>query len=149
MTKLDALLDEYEESHRHPVNILIHWIAEPLAIFALMALAYSVSLFGVALLWPFLAVMLIYFAALSLRVALAFMLVVVLFVVLIGWIAAAGEMPTWQWALPLFMICWFALLGGHKIEGRVPSVFQNPNLIFVGPAWLMRRIFRRIGISKL
>ena len=149
MTKLDALLDEYEESHRHPVNIKIHWIAEPLAIFALMALAYAVSLFGVSLLWPFLAVMLLYFANLSVRVALAFVPVVVVFVLLIFWIDGAWGRPIWHWAAPLFAVCWFALLGGHKIEGRVPSVFQNPNLIFVGPAWLMRRIFRKFGVSKL
>lgn len=147
MTKLDALLDEYEESHRHPLNIKIHWIAEPLAILALMALAYSVSLFGVSLLWPFLAIMLSYFASLSARLALAFVPVVIGFVLLIVWINGAIHLPTWRWAVPLFVLCWFVLLGGHKIEGRVPSVFQNPNLIFVGPAWLMRRIFRRLGIS--
>ncbi len=72
MPSIADLLDEYELSHRHPTNTLIHWIAEPLAILALL---------------------------------------------------------------------------GHKIEGRVPSVFQNPNLIFVGPVWLMRRIFRRLGLA--
>ncbi|MEP5730888.1 MAG: hypothetical protein ABJL67_16145 [Sulfitobacter sp.] len=35
MSKLDRLLDEYDESHRHPLNVAIHWVAEPLAILAL------------------------------------------------------------------------------------------------------------------
>lgn len=147
MSKLGPLLDEYEESHRHPVNIKIHWVAEPLAILALMALAQSVSVFGVTLLWPFLAAMLFYFASLSLKAAASFLPVIVAFILVIGTVNDLAAVPTWRWALPLFAICWFALLGGHKIEGRVPSVFQNPNLIFVGPAWLLRRVFRRLGFS--
>ena len=147
MSKLGPLLDEYEESHRHPVNIKIHWVAEPLAILALMALAQSVSVFGVSLLWPFLAAMLFYFASLSLKAAASFLPVIVAFIIVIGIFNDLAAVSTWRWALPLFAICWFALLGGHKIEGRVPSVFQNPNLIFVGPAWLLRRVFRRLGFS--
>jgi uncharacterized membrane protein YGL010W len=145
MTKLGPLLDEYEVSHRHPFNIAVHWVAEPLAIFALMALASSVRLPIGSLLWPFLAVMLVYFGWLSIRVTLAFLPIMITFVLLIVVVDSAISIQTWKWALPLFGACWFALLFGHKVEGRVPSVFQNPNLIFVGPAWLMRIIFRRLN----
>jgi hypothetical protein len=31
------------------------------------------------------------------------------------------------------------------MEGRAPSVFQNPGLIIIGPLWLAERIFRRFG----
>ncbi len=147
MTKLTALLDEYEESHRHPVNIAIHWVAEPLAILALMALAQAVSIAGVSLLWPFLLVMLAYFGSLSMRVTASFIPVIAVFIFVVGLMNSWTEGATWRWAVPLFVVSWLALLGGHKIEGRVPSVFQNPNLIFVGPVWLMRRIFRRLGLS--
>lgn len=145
MSKLGPLLDEYALSHRNPVNIAIHWVAEPLAIFALMALASSARFPFGSLLWPFLGLMLTYFGWLSIRVALAFLPIVVVFVLLIGFIEGAQTLQTWKWAFPLFSVCWFTLLFGHKIEGRVPSVFQNPNLIFVGPAWLMRIIFRRLN----
>ena len=145
MSRLAPLLDEYELSHRHPVNVAIHWLAAPLAILALMALAASVPLpvFG-SLLLPFLALLLTYFARLSLRVTLAFLPVVAAFCVILVWLDAFAP-GTWRWALPLFAICWVTLLLGHRIEGRVPSVFQNPHLIFVGPAWLMRRLFRRLN----
>ena len=146
MTKLSPLLDEYDLSHRHPTNITIHWIAEPLAIFALLALVASASVGGVSLIWPFLVLMLGYFARLSGRVAIAFLPIVAVFLVVIWALNGAVSVPTWQWAVPVFAICWIALLIGHKIEGRVPSVFQNPNLIFVGPAWLMRIVFRRLGL---
>ncbi|WP_162932958.1 Mpo1-like protein [Roseovarius sp. EL26] len=143
MNKLGPLLDEYELSHKHPFNLAVHWVAEPLAIFALMALAGSLRLPIGSLLWPFLAIMLIYYGWLSIRIALAFLPVVAVFVLLISFIDNTLGIQAWKWAVPLFVACWFALLFGHKIEGRVPSVFQNPNLIFVGPVWLMRIIFRR------
>lgn len=140
------MLDEYELSHRHPTNITIHWIAEPLAIFALMALAASAPLLGITLLWPFLALTLGYFCWLSPRVTLAFLPIVTLFVILIALLDRTVTAPTWTWALPLFALSWVALLIGHKIETRVPTVFQNPNLIIIGPAWLMRRLFRRLNL---
>lgn len=147
MSMLAPLLDEYELSHRNPINVAIHWVAEPLAIFALMALADSVRMPLGSLLWPFLAAMMIYFGWLSLRVAVALLPIAAVFVVLIGFLQKALEVDTWIWAAPLFVVCWVSLLLGHKLfEKRVPSVFQNPNLIFVGPAWLMRIIFRRLGL---
>ena len=146
MSKLAPLLDDYDISHTHPTNITIHWIAEPSAIFALMALANSIQLPIGTLLWPFLALMLGYFYRLSPRATLAFLPVVALFVSLITVLNRALTLQAWIWAAPLFVICWLTLLMGHKIEGHVPSVFKNPNLIFVGPAWLMRRIFRRLGL---
>lgn len=145
MTKLAALLDEYEESHRHPVNIKIHWVAEPVAIFALMALAWSIPFPWFNLMWPFLAGMLIYFARLSLRMTAVFLPVVAAFVAAIIWLDAQSGFTLWAWALPVFGVAWVTLLLGHRIEGRVPSVFQNPNLIFIGPVWLVRRVFRKFG----
>jgi uncharacterized membrane protein YGL010W len=145
MNKLGPLLDEYELSHQHPFNIAVHWVAEPFAIFGLMALAASIPLPVGTLLWPFLILMLAYFSWLSITVALAFLPVVIMFVLLIEILNGVLHIQTWQWALPLFITCWFMLLFGHKVEGRVPSVFQNPNLIFVGPAWLMRITFRRLN----
>ena len=147
MASLDALLDDYEQSHRHPTNIAIHWVAEPIAIVALMALAASIPLPVGTALWPFLAILMIYFARLSRPIALAFVPVIIVFIALIHFIDTMLTAPTWVWAVPTFSIAWVSLLIGHKIEGRVPSVFQNPNLIVIGPAWLMRRIFRKLGLK--
>lgn len=83
MTKLDMLLAEYDKSHRHPLNVAVHWVAEPLAIFALIALATSVHLPIGSLLWPLLALMFGYFAQLSIRATLAFLPIAVLFYILV------------------------------------------------------------------
>lgn len=141
MSRLGPLLDEYELSHRHPINIVIHWIAEPLAIFALLALVASVGL-----LWTFLVCLMAYFGWLSLRVALAFLPIVCGFVAAITLLARHSDLETWVWAGPLFAVSWLTLLLGHRIEGRSPTVFQNPHLVFVGPAWLMRVMFRKFGL---
>jgi uncharacterized membrane protein YGL010W len=44
MKKLDKLLDEYGESHQHPVNKLIHWFCVPLIMWSLLGLLWSLPL---------------------------------------------------------------------------------------------------------
>ena len=129
------------------MNIAVHWVAEPIAIFALLALTTCVPFFNTSLMWPVLIALLMYFAALSTRIALAFVPNALVFVWAIPLPGQSFGIATWAWAAPTFAIAWVTLLIGHKIEGRVPSVFQNPHLIFVGPAWLMRRLFRKLGLK--
>ena len=139
MRRVDPILDLYEESHKHPANIKIHWLFEPLAIWAILALIYSVS--GALVLTGFLAVLLIYFARLSVPITLSFVPVIAGFV----WIVVLASLH-WAVALAIFAVCFVALLGGHRIEGRSPAVFENPQLIIVGPASLARRVFRWLSI---
>lgn len=139
MRRIDPILELYEESHKHPTNIKIHWLFEPLAIWAILALIYSVS--GLLVLTGFLVVLLTYFARLSVPIALSFVPVIAVFV----WIVVLASLH-WVVALAIFVVCFVALLGGHRIEGRSPAVFENPQLIIIGPAWLARRVFRRLSI---
>ena len=142
--RLRALLDEYEESHQHPVNIAIHWVAEPLAIWALMALIFPIEIFGVTALGLFVWAPIYYFANLSPRITLMFAAVALVFTAIII-VVDRMAVPMWPWALGLFAVSWVTLLIAHRIEGRAPSVFQNPGLIIIGPLWLAERIFRRFG----
>lgn len=112
-----------------------------------MALSFGIEIAGIKLLAPFLMLTLLYFARLSSKIAVAFAPVVLVFVALIIAVYAVSEGAIWPWLLGLFAISWVALLIGHRIEGRAPSVFQNPALIVIGPAWLMARVFRRFGFE--
>ncbi|MCZ6670244.1 MAG: DUF962 domain-containing protein, partial [Acidobacteria bacterium] len=42
MRTIQSLLDEYGESHRNPLNKLLHWIAVPTIVWTLVALAWSI-----------------------------------------------------------------------------------------------------------
>jgi uncharacterized membrane protein YGL010W len=142
--RLERLLAEYGESHRHWINVAIHWIFEPLLIWALLALfrpfpipallAWMPGLNGMtALVFCLLA----YFASLSMRLTIILAFLAVIFCAIVAVIEANIAMPVWQLALPLFAMSWIALFTGHRIEGNTPSVFRNPHMIFIGPVWLL------------
>ncbi|MEM9279443.1 MAG: Mpo1-like protein [Pseudomonadota bacterium] len=63
--KIVSLFEEYEKSHKHPVNIAIHWVAEPVTIWAFMGLLYLVPYLQPWLMLFVTALLLLYFATLS------------------------------------------------------------------------------------
>ncbi|MDX5338690.1 MAG: DUF962 domain-containing protein, partial [Cyclobacteriaceae bacterium] len=42
MRKIEALLEEYGESHQNQTNKLIHWICVPAIFFSIVGLIYSI-----------------------------------------------------------------------------------------------------------
>ncbi len=147
LPQIDRLFEEYEESHRNRINLIIHWIFEPLAVWALLATIHaSALLFNGAMLVVTL-MLLIYFASLSMRLTLSLGLIAVVFIGTIFWLDAVMAGATTYLSIPLFVVSWISLIIGHRIEGNWPSVFNNPHLIFIGPAWLIARVYRRFGIN--
>lgn len=148
--RLKRHLDEYAMTHKNRVNVLIHWIFEPAAIWALLALFWNLPLpssfatipgiNGMTLLE---FILLVYFAHLSKPLALILTCVAVIFSATIAALASSTTFPILHAALPLFAISWIALFIGHRIEGNVPSVFKNPHLIFIGPVWLVSKLIPR------
>jgi uncharacterized membrane protein YGL010W len=144
--RLEKLLAEYGESHQNTINVLIHWIFEPLAIWGILALCWSfpiplgISEFsginGMTLLELGL---LAYFAWLSLPIAFVLAFFAMIFSYTVTLFAAFMTVPIWQFALPLFVVSWIALFIGHRIEGNFPSVFKNPHMMFIGPVWLLTK----------
>lgn len=145
--KIDALFEEYEQSHQNPANIAIHWVFEPLAVWGLLAIIHHTAFpfDGIAILVT--AVLLIYFALLSLRLTICLSIIAALFLVSISMLSNILATGLIYLAVPLFIISWIALIIGHRIEGNWPSVFKNPHLIFIGPAWLMARLYNKYGIK--
>ena len=52
MRQVDALLEEYGESHQNPTNKLIHWVCVPAIFFSTVGLVYSIPLGPLAGLVP-------------------------------------------------------------------------------------------------
>jgi uncharacterized membrane protein YGL010W len=136
---VDALFDRYSESHRHPTNRAIHGVCVPLIAWSLLALAWSWS--------PAAAYVLI-------GVAVAFHLTLS-FPIAMGVLAVAAVMvypltlldgSTLRVAIAVFAAAWIGLIVGHRIEGRKPSFLEAVRGLLVGPAWLIGRVYRRVGI---
>jgi uncharacterized membrane protein YGL010W len=145
-SRLDRLLAEYAKSHQNKINVLLHWIFEPLAIWAILALFWSLPIpFGIAEISGINGMTLLelclltYFARLSLPIAFVLTFFAIIFSYLVTLFAASFTLPVWQFALPLFVVSWIILFLGHKIEGNFPSVFKNPHMMFIGPVWLLTK----------
>ena len=49
-------------------------------------------------------------------------------------------------AASVFVVAWIAQFIGHKIEGRKPSFFTDLVYLLIGPAWVLSKLYRRLGL---
>jgi uncharacterized membrane protein YGL010W len=137
--KVDQLLAHYGESHRNPRNEHIHFVAIPLILVSLLGLMWAAHPW-VAI--AFVAASLVYYARLSLVFLVAMTVVSALALLLVQ---AMG-----RWVLPLsagiFVVAWIAQFIGHKIEGRKPSFFEDLQYLWVGPLFVLSKLFERLGL---
>jgi uncharacterized membrane protein YGL010W len=155
MRSIDRLLEEYGDSHRNPVNKLIHWIAVPVIVWSVVALLWSIpfapdpGLRGVPVNWATLALLLVqvYWFRLSLNLGLGLLLYSVFMIQLTFLVGQHSPWPLWLLALALFAGAWILQFIGHAIEGKRPSFFRDLQFLLVGPAWLMAFIYRTLGIK--
>jgi uncharacterized membrane protein YGL010W len=137
--KIDRLLTHYGESHQNPRNEVIHFVAIPLIMLSLLGLLYAAHPW---LAYAFVAASMVYYARLSMVFLVAMALVSAIGLVLVQ---AMGER-----VLPLsaaiFVAAWIAQFIGHKIEGRKPSFFEDLQYLWVGPLFVLSKLFGKLGI---
>jgi uncharacterized membrane protein YGL010W len=137
--RVDQLLAHYEESHRHPKNERIHFVAIPLIMLSLLGLLYCIHP------WAAYALVLgsmVYYARLSTVFLVAMALQSVLGLALVY---AMGEYRL-TICVALFVGAWIAQFVGHKIEGRKPSFFEDLQYLLVGPIFVVSKLFLKLGI---
>jgi uncharacterized membrane protein YGL010W len=155
MSRIDALLNEYGESHQNATNKLIHWFCVPAILFSIIGLMMSIP-------WPFEGrtwyvnwagvvglLAFIYYLRLSLPMAVGF--AVVLCLMLLGnseLMTAVGgtaaDLATVS--VIIFVVAWIGQFIGHKIEGKKPSFFKDVQFLLIGPAWLLHFLFAMFGL---
>jgi len=154
MRKIQSLLDEYGESHRNPVNKLIHWIAVPTIVWTVVALLWSIpfpsafELPGIPVNWATIALLLaqVYWFRLSLSLGLGLLLYNVLMIQITVLIPQMTTWPLWKLAVVVFVGAWILQFIGHAIEGKRPSFFKDLQFLLIGPAWLLAFIYRTLGL---
>jgi uncharacterized membrane protein YGL010W len=152
--KIDALLEEYGESHQNPTNKMVHWVCVPVIVWTVMALIWSLpvpasfaSVPYMTWLSPVAAGALVYYIVVSWRLAIGLVVYLVICLWLIVFYEQNFTMPLWQFALIVFVIAWIGQFWGHKVEGKKPSFFKDVQFLLIGPAWLMHFIYRKMGLS--
>ncbi len=156
MRKIDELLTEYGESHQNETNKAIHWICVPAIFFSLVGLVWSIPsgfLQSNVTASPYanwatvlLVLVLAYYIALSLPLALGMATFSFLCLVLTHQVDQLSFAPLWAISIGIFVLAWIGQFYGHKVEGKKPSFFKDVQFLMIGPAWLMHFIFKKLGI---
>lgn len=146
-------LQEYGESHRHPINKRIHWLCVPLILLSLVGLLWSLpvprqfSETASFLNWGtlFIVVGLLYYLVMSPSIAAGMLLLGTITIATMQWLDGF-QRSLWLIWLMIFLLSWIGQFIGHKIEGKKPSFFKDLRFLVIGPAWLLTSIYRRLGI---
>lgn len=148
-------LDNYSADHRNPINQVFHWCCVPPIVWSVIAIlwiipvpqswlrpgAWAVAVIVLAFYWYWkrahrlAAALLIFFALLGL---LTNFLYTQLGTADLAWLAIA-----------VFVVAWIGQFIGHKYEGHKPSFLTDLVYLLVGPAWLMAKLLRRLGMKNI
>lgn len=138
MKAIDQWFDEYGESHQNPLNKLVHWICVPLITFSVLGMLWAVH---PALAMLAVASSLMFYLALSWRIAAAMLALSVLMLLILE------AMPVVFWpSVIIFVLAWVGQFIGHHVEGKKPSFLKDLQFLLIGPIWLMGFVFRKIGL---
>jgi len=137
--RVDILLAHYGESHQNPRNELIHFIAIPLIMLSLVGMMFALHPYVA---YAFIAASMVYYA----RLSVVFLLTMaVLSAAFIGVIFAMGPLVL-PVCIAIFVGAWILQFIGHKIEGKKPSFFEDIQYLWVGPLFVLSKLFGKLGI---
>jgi uncharacterized membrane protein YGL010W len=146
MRNIQSWLDAYGESHRDPRNKLLHWFCVPVIVWCILGLLWCVPSPWVN--WACLTVLaaLVYYALLSVPLALGALPIFAVMLWSVGRLAALSHGILLISCFGLFVIAWIGQFIGHAIEGKRPSFFRDIQFLLIGPLWLLADLYRRIGL---
>jgi uncharacterized membrane protein YGL010W len=137
--QVDRLLAHYGESHQNPRNELIHFIAIPLIMLSLVGMMWALHPYVACV---FVAASMVYYARLSVVFLLTMAVWSVLFLLLVQAMGAL-VLPL---SIAIFVGAWILQFVGHKIEGKKPSFFEDLQYLWVGPLFVLSKLFTKLGI---
>lgn len=150
----DDWAEKYGELRANGAAAASAWLGIPLVIATLLgmlwsapvpsALADSSPVLNLATL--FVMASFVYYCILSLRLAIGGLAFLLAATVPSVWLQQAG-LPLWPIASALFApaFCW-QLLESRRASGRL-QIGRNLQYLMLGPIWLLRAAYRRLGIG--
>lgn len=139
--KVDALLHHYGLSHVHPTNEVIHFVAIPAIMLSLTGLMFALH---PALALVFFGASMVYYARLSWRFTGCMLLVSSVLLAMVDALDARGVLvPV---SVLVFVVAWIFQFIGHRIEGKKPSFFEDIQYLWVGPLFVLSKLFLRLGV---
>ena len=150
---IDRWFANYSGDHRNARNQLIHVVCVPAILWSVIALLWCIPSPGTwfrAGLWAGLAMFAawaFYYRA-SRKLGLGMLVVFVLLGWLTRWLHdSLGTTNLLYLAVGVFVVAWIGQFVGHRIEGRKPSFFTDLTYLLIGPAWVLAKLYRKLGWS--
>ncbi|MGJ7901658.1 DUF962 domain-containing protein [Lysobacter sp. 1R34A] len=150
---IDRWFASYSGDHRNAVNQSIHVIAVPAILWSVIALLWCIPAPGTyfrpgawAALGMF-AALLFYYRA-SRKLGFGMLVQFVVLSLIAHWIAQGFGLTVLLYtAIAVFVVAWIAQFVGHKIEGKKPSFLTDLTYLLIGPAWVLSKLYRKLGWS--
>lgn len=139
--QIDVLLDKYSDSHRNPVNELIHCVCVPAIVLSFLGLIWSVHPLAALVAT---IVSLLYYVSLSLPFAFGILVMSSAMLWLLEFTPQSAVLPG---SIIVFVVAWIGQFIGHKIEGKKPSFFDDLRFLLIGPLFVLSVLFRRLRIA--
>ena len=151
---IEHWFDSYSGDHRNETNQRIHVIAVPAILWSVIALLWCIPVPpggwfrpGIFAALAMVAASAYYFRA-SRVLGLGMLAVFVAMGGLAWWLHANFGARALLWlAIAVFVAAWIAQFIGHKIEGRKPSFLTDLTYLLIGPAWVLAKGLRKLGIA--
>ena len=138
--RVDTLINYYGTSHTNPTNELIHFFAIPLITLSLSGLIYALSPIA---LYVFIAASLVYYA----RLSIVFLISMLVWSATIIWVIEGMGSQLFATSLAIFVGAWILQFIGHKLEGKKPSFLEDLQYLWVGPLFVLSKLFIKLGIK--
>jgi uncharacterized membrane protein YGL010W len=151
----DQWFAEYGDSHLHRTNRLIHWVCVPLIFFSVLGFVWEIPVpqaWETSLPWfnwslVAIALLTLFYAWLSLPLAAGMMGFMAVCQSIHLRIEARAPWPVWKVCGVVFMLAWIGQFIGHKIEKKKPSFLKDVFFLLIGPAWLLGKIYQKVGLK--
>lgn len=148
---IDRWFASYSGDHQHPLNQALHVVCVPAIVWSIVALLWCMPTPGTwfrqgiwAALVLFAAWMFYHRASRPLGYGMLAMFVLMAF--LTRWLFdTLGMANLMNLAIGVFIVSWIGQFVGHALEGRRPSFLTDLTYLLIGPAWIVAKLYRRMG----
>ena len=153
MNEADGWLTRYEETHSDLTHPAVYWAAVPMIVLGTVGLLWLLptpdEFFEISPLlnWgsAFLMVTAVYYFIISVSLAIGMLPFILGAAVFQVWLANSDYTPL-RVIVALLVAGVIGLWLGRLNKGNIADVFQDLQLVMIGPAWLLSIIYKRIGI---
>jgi uncharacterized membrane protein YGL010W len=148
---IDRWFASYSGDHRNDTNQWIHVFAVPAILWSVVALLWCIPVPGGIFrtgFWAALAMFLawMFYYRSSRPLGFGMLAVFVAIAALTYWLHGMLGTGRLAWlALAVFVVAWIAQFVGHRIEGRKPSFLTDLTYLLIGPAWVLSKLYRKLG----